>query len=124
MWIEPVIVTQGNKPRLGHYVIHSSDGREIIFQGQAYIKANPIEASSQMREINKYFAWIGQKSPARLNAIFEGFVEARRVLDEIREPQVLTEKLRRAAKSIYAPIVYEELLALCYQPNWVKLPRI
>lgn len=122
MWIEPVIVTQGNKPRLGHYVIHSNDGREIVFQGQAYIKANPAEAASQMREINKYFAWIGQKNPARLTAIFEGFIEARRVLDEIREPQVLTEKLRRAVKSIYTPIVYEELLALCYQPNWVKLP--
>ena len=64
MHIVPVITTQG-KEKLDHYLIKHRDGRTVEFSGQGYIKIDGDMASNQMREINKYLAWIEQKNPRR-----------------------------------------------------------
>lgn len=121
MHIVPVITTQG-KEKLDHYLIKHRDGRTVEFSGQGYIKIDGDMASNQMREINKYLAWIEQKNPRRIDDIFEGFVKAREAMDNYIAPQQQMEELSRAVGEIYKPVVYEEILALCNTPGWVKLP--
>lgn len=120
MWIEPCKLE--GRPNLDSYVIHHRDGRNVEFAAPGYAKATWSKVEGQMREINKYLAWVEAKNPKRIDKIFQGYIDAVNVFKDNPEPQRQLELLSRAVKKIYDNVSYEEILALCKVPGWVKLP--